>query len=525
MKPAVLAVFASVLLASCGSGGVSDSSVTRGGPLAITPSTATLYSDLPTTFIVNGGTGSYIILSSDQNVVPVASSVKGGSFVVIPTEVISDTAVTLTVRDSNDGTLAPASAVLTVKPRTVNNVVTVTPSASQSAACGTAICSGGDAEVKASLSQGGGPLVGREVRFDVVSGDIRIITSAPGMPEIDSLSGTATTDSTGSASARIRVLADATAQTALLQITDLSSGFTQRTSVTIAPSSNAPLNAQPATVVFQGLDPGTCASGISADVIVFGGRPPYLISQPGSFGVFPTVITENGGRFTITAIGQCSAGSQIAIVDGNGTTVSVTATNTLSDVIGSPTPTPTDFVVSPTEVKLAFCTDVGTVSLAGGSGQYVAASGSTSILASVSNNIGTIRRSNLSSAPGASTVTVQFSDGSTTLPVTVNLSGEAAGACPPPAAPAPLTLNPSSDELKTCSDVINVQVTGGSGNYTESSSSTVITLGGFTNFFSVQRRTGTDATGIARVSVDVSDGQSVAPLPITLSGSAAGSCS
>ncbi len=90
------------------------------------------------------------------------------------------------------------------------------------------------------------------MRFDVVSGDIAIITSAPGDSETTALTATATSDSTGTARVRIRVSANATAQTALLRITDVSSGFTQTTSVTIAPSTNAALNAQPDTVRFTG---------------------------------------------------------------------------------------------------------------------------------------------------------------------------------------------------------------------------------------------------------------------------------
>src|SRR6185503_214050 len=111
---------------------------------------------------------------------PSAGAIKGaGAFTVVPNQVAADTPVTLTVTDTAGS--APATATLTVKPRTVSNVVTVTPSASQSAACGTAVCSGGDAEVKVVLSQAGVPLVGRTVQFDVVSGDIRIIVSPPGV--------------------------------------------------------------------------------------------------------------------------------------------------------------------------------------------------------------------------------------------------------------------------------------------------------------------------------------------------------
>ena len=154
----------------------------------------------------------------------------------------------------------------------------------------------------------------------------------------------------------------------------MSSGFTQRTAITIAPSSNAPLNAQPSTINFQGVTANTCANGISADVIVFGGRPPYQISQPGSFSVNPTLITNSGGRFTVTAIGQCSSASAIAVVDSNGATVSVTASNILSAVQPADPP-PAPFAVSATTVTLNSCSAVGNVGLTGGSGTYFGASG------------------------------------------------------------------------------------------------------------------------------------------------------
>jgi hypothetical protein len=423
-----LAFLALAGLNSCGSGAVSGPPAST-TTLSISPSTATLYSDQPTIFAVTGGTGTYFVTSSDQAAVPLVTSFSGNTLTVVPNPVITDTPVTLTVRDS--GTAAPVTAALTVKPRTLSNVVTVTPSASQSAACGSAICAGGDAEVKVTLAQGGVPLVGRSVRFDVVSGDFRIISSDPGLQESTSLSATVVTDATGTARIRVRVLSDASAQTGLLQITDVGSGSTQRTGIPIAPSSNAPLNAQPNTIVFQGVQANTCASGISADVIVFGGRPPYSISQPGSFQVAPTLVTNNPGRFTVTAIGQCSAGSQIAVVDGNGATVTVTASNVLSAVQPAPTPTVPTFTVSPGSVTLASCGDVANVAITGGSGSYFAASGNSQVTAIVTGNAGVIRRLRNSVPPGPQTapasVDVAFSDGITSRIVNVTVTGPAGG--------------------------------------------------------------------------------------------------
>jgi hypothetical protein len=354
----------------------------------------------------------------------------------VPNEVAADTPVTLTVRDTGSST--PATASLTVKPRTVSNVVTVTPSASQSAVCGTAICSGGDAEVKVVLAQGGVALVGREVRFDVVSGDIRIITSAAGAPEVDSLSGTTSTDNTGTASMRVRVLADATSQTALLQVTDLSSGFTQRVAVTIAPSSNAPLNALPQTIQFTGRDASTCSSGVTADVIVFGGRPPYQVSQPSGFLVAPTIVTTNGGHVSVTSTGACArtatsispdGGQTLAIIDGNGANVSVLIHN-------DPAPAGVAngaFTIGPSAVTLDSCTALANIALVGGTGSYFAASGSNLLSASVvsvsGGKIGRIQRMKNTGPTTLPTITVTFSDGQTTKDVTVTLDPGARAMC------------------------------------------------------------------------------------------------
>jgi hypothetical protein len=424
---------AALVVAACGSGAVSaPPTTTTPGPISVSPSSATVYSSLPTEFLVTGGTGTYFITSSDQAVIPAVGLFEGNVFTVVPGQVVADTNVTLTVRDT--GATAPVTASLVVKPRTVSNIVTVTPSASQSAACGTSICAGGDAEVKATLSLGGVPLRNHEVRFQVVSGDFRIITSAAGSSEATGLTGTAITDDTGTARIRIRALPDAAAQTGLIQITDVTSGAFTRAGINIAPSSNAPLNAQPNRITFEGRDASTCASGIQADVIVFGGRPPYQISQPGNFAINTPQVSTSGGRFTVTAIGNCTAGSTIAVVDSNGATVPVLVVSTVSTSIVPPAP----LVVSPTSVTLDTCTTEANVAVAGGLGRnsYFVASGSNYVIAQVVGFTGNAATVNIRRAPvgtpGAtlsSPVTVGISDGQTVREVTVNLVGPAAGSC------------------------------------------------------------------------------------------------
>jgi hypothetical protein len=420
--------WACMQLSGCG-GSVSGapSAPTSAGPLAITPSTATLYSDLPSTFLVTGGSGVYTVISSDQAVLPVASTLNGAAFTVAPNEVAADTTVTLTVRD-NAGSL-PATATVTVKPRTINNSVTVTPSASQSASCGTAICAGGDAVVTATLSQAGVPLTGRTVRFDILSGDLGIITSAPGDTETTATTATTTTDSSGTARIRVRALPNATPQTALLQITDVSSGFTQSTSVTIASASNAPLNAQPNQVNFIGPNSNSCATGVSADVIVFGGRPPYQITQASGFTVNPTTLSTSGSHFTITATGQCTLGgvnptpTSIAIVDANGGTTSISVTNLPAPA----TPNTAAFAAAPTEVTLDSCTTVATVALVGGTGHYFGTSGSNALFVNTGRTFATIQRLS-GTTTTLSSINVVFNDGQTLQTVKVDLTGTATSA-------------------------------------------------------------------------------------------------
>ncbi|HZZ92635.1 MAG TPA: hypothetical protein VFE23_08730 [Usitatibacter sp.] len=427
-----LLVLSMLYLAGCGSGGVSGPAVTT-GTLAISPATAVVYTDVPAQFVITGGTAPYFVTSSNGTALPVPTSAFNyNTLTVVPGAVGADSAVTLSATDAKSSTTV--SSTVTVKPRTISNVVTITPSANQSAACGTSLCAGGDAEVSVVLTQAGVPLAGRVVQFDVVSGDLRVIASAPGAPETLALSGTAVTDATGTARIRVRALTDATAQTALLRITDIASGFVQTASVSIAPSTSSPLVVQPTAIQFTGPDANTCASGVSADVLVIGGRPPYQVTQPPGFIVNPTVLTTSG-RVTVTATGQCArtgttqgiaipdAGQTLAIVDATGATATVSIHNDPAPVTAVTVP----FDVAPAEVTLDSCSAVAFVALVGGTGSYFGV-GTNAVSVSASGNQGIIQR-----VPGTtastSPISVAFSDGQTNKTVKVNLTGKALGGC------------------------------------------------------------------------------------------------
>jgi hypothetical protein len=215
-----------------------------------------------------------------------------------------------------------------------------------------------------------------------------------------------------------------------LTIRDTGTATPITASLTVKPISTAPLSAQPQTLAFQGTAPNTCASGIDADVVVFGGHPPYLISQPAAFQVLPIVVPSNPGRFTIRATGGCSIGSQIAVVDSVGALAIVTATNTLSPVQAPtpPPPVPPPLAVTSPQA-LTSCSSVSNVTLSGGSGTYFAASGDASVTATVSGNIGSIRRARPSDPTALDSVPVTFSDGKSSVEVRVSLDPGAQIAC------------------------------------------------------------------------------------------------
>jgi hypothetical protein len=143
------------VLASCGSGAVG------GNPPATDPARVTIltgdgtviYSEQPATFTLSGGTGAYIVSSSNPSVLSVDSAARNAtSITVVANPVPADTTVTISVRDT--GTAPIATASVTVKPGTINNDIQITPSSTQSSGCpaGT-LCSGGDALVSVTLSQ------------------------------------------------------------------------------------------------------------------------------------------------------------------------------------------------------------------------------------------------------------------------------------------------------------------------------------------------------------------------------------
>ena len=486
-------------LASCGSGAVTDAGIVN-DPTRITiqPGTgSTLYSGQPTTFVITGGTGSYLVSSSNQAVIPLSGSARG-TLTVVPNPVTTDTEVTLTVRDTS--TTPSQSVVVTVKPGTINNEIAITPSSTQGTICPTGtLCSGGDAVVSVTLSQGGLALSGRTVRFDAISGDYRFITSPTGTPEVLATSAFVTTDEAGRASVRIRASADAPNQTALLQATDVSSGAFRRVDFVIAQATGTSPGffVTPTSYTFQGPRADQCAtSSISASFFIFGGVAPYMILNSSSaFTVNKGLVQTSGDGFSVFPNGQCADNVPIVVRDASGRTATVTVSN-----VRGTDPVPA-LVVSPNTVSLSSCSSIAFVTAAGGTGNYVASSGSGALIVQLQGNNRTFQiQRNPNSPPSTSPVFVGISDGVSSVNVTVNLTGNGAGTCPTPAFDA----NPKQVILTSCTAPVQVNLTGGSGSYTASAGAGSITTSISGNTLSIRRAAGSTTAG--PTTVTVSDG-------------------
>ena len=419
-----LVLLAPAALLSC-SGNVSGPApVNDPARITILPETAVLYSGMPTTFSVAGGTGSYLVSSSNQSVVATVGSVRN-SFTVVPANVVAETPVSLTVRDT--GTTPVATANLTVRPGTVSNDITVTPTPTQggpgTAGCAPAVCSGGDAIVSTTISQGGNPLPARGVRLDVVSGDFRFIVSPPGSSELLAATTTEVTDQAGAIHTRIRALPGAANQTAVLQVTDIGTSAFRRATFSIAQAtgSSPGFFTVPSSFTFTGPNNLSCAQGARADVNIFGGTPPYTIGNAGSFfTVNRNFVLASGDSFTVIANGPCAENIPISVVDAAGRTATVTVSNVLGEN------TVPDLAVSPAAVTLASCLASATVTVAGGIPNNFTVSSTSGAVTATPNpsaRVITIQRS--PGVPATSPVSIGVASGDKVATVTVNLAGEA----------------------------------------------------------------------------------------------------
>src|SRR5437762_733991 len=305
---ATVALGVLAILGGCGGGSGAPNNPfapppTTPGPLSILPSNVIVYSNTPAILTITGGVPPYFVVSSNTAILPVGASVTNSTIVLLPANVLADTAVLITVQDSA-GT--KATATVTVKPAPIFNTLTITPA---SAACGTnAICSGQTATAKVTVTGAGGVgIPNRQVRFDVVTGAFAIESNDPANPLVSTL--TVVSDQFGVAQVIVQAIAGVATQPALLRATELTTGNQQTAQFTIVQTINGSsvLSVVPSTATITGPDTSTCSSGVRVDYFIYGGTPPYRVtaSFPTAVIIVNPTVLASGLPFTAITNGAC----------------------------------------------------------------------------------------------------------------------------------------------------------------------------------------------------------------------------
>ncbi len=304
------------------------------GPLFVLPSALTAFSNTPTTLTISGGAPPYQVFSSNPSALPVAQTSINGDIVLLPAAVAADTTVLITVQDAIG---QRASSTVTVRAAPIFNTLTIKPS---SAACGAnTICSGQTGTVTVTvLGPGGVGIPNRQVRFDVVDGEFAIQSNNPATPLVQTL--TAVSDSVGVATVVIQANVGAPTQPAFIRATELTTGNQVTGQFTIVQTNNgaAVLSVVPPTATITGVFTDECVAGFAVDYFIFGGTPPYRVTN-----TFPTTVTlvnnivpVSGGSFRAITTTACVNPAVFSIVDATG----LQTTATLINKPGTTTPTP-----------------------------------------------------------------------------------------------------------------------------------------------------------------------------------------
>lgn len=371
---ALAAISTAALLAGCGGGGAKDP-FDSGPPapsLVINPTSLNVYSNIPSVVTISSGVAPFQAFTSDSVVLPVSTNVAGTLLTLVPSNVNTDTPVTVTVQDGLGRRVAVA---VTVKPATLVNQVAVTPISNTR--CGgldnpvpgetpgnrTPICSGETATVSAIVRNANSAVIAnRQVRFDVIFGAFKFVTDANGANA--STTVTAVTDQNGRATTLIKADDAVASQAAVIRATDLVTGSRVDTAFTIVQQINGEsiLSVVPGGYVGKAFYKGECG-GTAGDFLVYGGRPPYTArsSLPGSVilsvgGVRgdPVTVAQSGGSFRANTVATLCAGYEASIVvtDSAGRNVTVT----YKEEEGTETlPAPPTLVVSPKAVSVNNC--------------------------------------------------------------------------------------------------------------------------------------------------------------------------
>jgi hypothetical protein len=322
-----IAAAAGVLaLSACGGGSGAPNNFFK-STMTVLPVAGVAYSGVPTTLTISGGTGPFRATSSNSGVLPVLQNVQGRTVLLLASNVVDDTEVTVTVQDL--GPLQPVApsmtSTITVRAAPLLNSLTITPNLDD---CGTGLCSGqnGTASVTV-LGPQGGALAGHAVRFDVVGSSYAIVSNNPGQPLVSSL--TVLSDSTGKATVLVKANVNAPTQFVQMSVTDLTSGQQLIGNFTIVQvtDGSAILTVVPSEAEIKGAFKGVCSNGFATDYYIYGGTPPYRVTStfPNSVTLTGSPVNTNGGFFRATTNGSCVDPLKFSILDAMAPTETTSA--------------------------------------------------------------------------------------------------------------------------------------------------------------------------------------------------------
>ena len=452
---AALAIIVLGVIAACGGGGAATPTVT-GGDISVLPGTTDMFPNTPVTFTISGGSRPYQVVSSNSSILPLNITVSNGStFVATANNPAVDTSVTITVADS---TGKQATATASVKTAVLLNAITVRPSINTSNACGGAdVCTGTDAVASVTAQANGGPLVGRSIRFEVLSGALGIVSGSSVVTTL-----TVSADSRGVAIISLRAPVGVFNQYSTIRAIDVTSGQSVSYVLTIGQTIDPTAIAiTPNAFTWTGAFNDGCAVGGLTNHLITGGTPPYSVSQsvpnyailtgspPGPPGqVVPaetvTTVGKNFGSLLVLVTGfTCSSGANgnvITVTDSIGRVATLTIGNTVGTAVrpapGAAIPLPVPTLTPATFAGFACgqssSTFVSQTIPAGYTGTPPVLSAvalePNRVTANLSNGILTVTRSNTDPGGGATTL-VRVSNGTNFSDLTINLSGVAPFTC------------------------------------------------------------------------------------------------
>jgi len=354
----LLALAGLLSLAACGGGSGAPNNPYQPGPSAppaviVQPAAINVFSGTPATLTIISGTAPFSVFSDTPAVLPVSQSVAGNTIVLVANQVASDTNVHLSVRDSLGQSV---DVPVTIHAAPLLNNLAFQPS---SADCGVDLCSGQTGTVRATaLGPGGAPLVGRQIRFDVIYGPVAFNTGNPAQPTAQTI--TVVTDNTGLATVSVSALVNSTTQPAQIRATDLTTGNQQIVNFTVVNNtiaSGSPIVVQPASSTITGAFNNVFSSGFRVDYYIYGGTPPYTVqaTAPQAIQLLNNVVTQSGGFLSAVTNGSCVAPEVFTISDSAGKQVTASLSNVPGTLTPPAPPTPTTLTISPGTLSVQGC--------------------------------------------------------------------------------------------------------------------------------------------------------------------------